>query len=410
MPQLARRLLGAGLRSSAGTLAAGTSLANALGYILTVVAARRLGPDEFGAFSALLALVVVGNVAALAVQATTARGVATGRAVAPVVRSGLVMAVALGAALCLLSPVTKAALRLDSVVPAIAAAVAIAALAATAPSFGVVQGRERFRLLGALVTIQAALRVGGGLAGMALHPSAAAALIGTAVGFVLAGAVAWTAARPPLVSPDGGFAVRATLSSGAMLLGFVVLTNIDVVLARHVLPAEASGLYAAGSIFTKIAFWLPQFVPTLAFPALADPERRRGAVALGVASVAGCGALLTALSWLFADPGVHLVAGPDYGDVVAWVPGFAGLGALYALAHLLVYAHLARGDRWTTAVLWTVLAGYTLTVEVWATDLAGVLVPGLVAAGLVVLWSLVRERAPGRARTRSPHEHRHSAT
>ncbi|TDE07409.1 lipopolysaccharide biosynthesis protein [Jiangella asiatica] len=397
MPQLARRLLGAGLGSSAGTLAAGTSLANALGYVLTVAAARRLGPDEFGAFSALLALIVVGNVAALAVQATTARGAATGRPVAPAVRSGLVMAVVLGVGLCALSPVVSAALRLESVVPAIASAVAIAALAATAPSLGIVQGRERFRLLAALVSIQAALRVGGGLVGMALHPTASAALIGIAAGFMAAGFVAWAAARPPVSSPRGGFAVRATLSSGAMLLGFVVLTNIDVMLARHVLPTEVSGLYAAGSIFTKIAFWLPQFVPMLAFPALADPERRRGAVALGVAAVAGCGAILTALTWAVADLAVDVVAGPDYGDVVAWVPGFSGLGALYALAHLLVYAHLARGDRWTTAVLWTVLTGYVLTVEIWAHDLSGVLVPGLVAAGMVVLWGLSRERTHRRS-------------
>ncbi|PZF84323.1 lipopolysaccharide biosynthesis protein [Jiangella anatolica] len=392
MPQLVRRLLGAG-RSSAGLLALGTSVGNLLGYALTVAGARRLGPHEFGAFSALLALIIVGNVAALAVQATTARAAATGRPVAPAVRSGLILAITIGIALTALSPAAESVLQLPSPTPAIAAAVAIAALTATAPSLGIVQGRERFGLLAALVTIQAALRVGGGLAGMALEPTATSALIGIAAGFAAAGVVAWLAARPAsLFSRRGGFAVRATLSSGAMLLGFVVLTNIDVILARHVLSPEVSGLYAAGSIFTKIAFWLPQFVPLLAFPALADPLRRRSAVTLGVTAVAVSGAALTALCWAFADPAVDLVAGPSYDDVVAWVPGFAGLGALYALAHLLVYAHLARRDRWTTGVLWVVLAAYVLTVELWATTLAGVLVPGLVAAALIVLWGLARER------------------
>jgi O-antigen/teichoic acid export membrane protein len=403
VPQLARRLIRTG-RSSAGLLALGTSVGNVLGYVLTVAGARRLGPHEFGAFSALLALIIVGNVAALAVQATTARAAATGRPVAPTVRSGLVLAVVIGVALTALSPAAESVLQLPSALPAIAAAVAIAALTATAPSLGIVQGREQFRPLAALLTIQATLRVGGGLVGMALEPTATSALAGIALGFVAAGVVAWLVARPAgaaLVSLRGGFAVRATLSSGAMLLGFVVLTNIDVILARHVLSPEASGLYAAGSIFTKIAFWLPQFVPMIAFPALADPARRRNAVALGLAAVAGCGAVLTAGSWLLADLAVDLVAGPSYGDVVPWVAGFAGLGALYALAHLLVYAHLAHRDRWTTGVLWTVLAAYVLAVELWATTLAGVLVPGLVAAGLIVLWGLGRERL-GAARPRLP--------
>lgn len=391
MAQLAKRVPGAGLRSSAGLLAAGTSLANALGYVLTVVAARRLGPEEFGAFGAVLALIIVGNVAALAVQATTARTVAAGRAPAPAVRSGLLAAVLLGVALSLLSPVARSAFQLSSAAPMVAAAVAIAALTATAPSLGAVQGRERFRLLAVLVTAQAALRVGGGLAGMAVSPSATSALTGIAVGLLAAGALAWALARPP-VSHPGGLAVRATISSAAMLLGFVVLTNIDVVLARHVLPADVSGLYAAGSIFTKIAFWLPQFVPMLAFPALSDPARRRNAVTLGVLTVAVSGAILTGLSWAFSATAVRLVAGSEYSDLTGWVAGFSGLGALYALAHLLVYAHLARRDRWTAAVLWTVLVGYVAVVETTATDLAGVLLPGLVAAGTVVSWGLLRER------------------
>lgn len=396
MARLAQQVRRTALRGPAGMLAIGTSLANALGYVLTVVAARRLGPEEFGAFSALLALIVVGNVAALAVQATTAREVATARAAAPAVRAGLGVAVVLTATLGFAAPLLQSALSLPSVTPALAAAVAVGALAGTAPSLGIVQGRERFGLLAVLVAIQAAFRVGGGLIGIAVEPTATGGLMGIAAGFVLAAMVAWTVARPAMSRP-GPPALRATLSSGAMLLGFVVLTNVDVMLARHVLAEDVSGLYAAGSIFTKIVFWLPQFVPMLAFPALTDPARRRGAVTAGVLTVAGCGAVLTAVSWMTSDAAVRLVAGADYIGLVPWVAGFSALGALFALAHLLVYARLARGDRWTTALLWLVLAGYVAVVEVTASDLAGVLVPGLVAAGTVVCWGLLRERLHRRA-------------
>lgn len=388
MARLAPHIRGAGLHASAGLVAVGTSVAGALGYVLTVVGARWLGPDEFGAFSALLAIIVVGNVAALAVQATTARATTTGAPAGPAVRTGVVMTVVITAVLGACSPLVSMALQVPATA-ALATAVAIGALTATAGPLGIVQGRERFRLLAALVAIQAAFRVGGGLVGMALMPSSTGGLLGVAAGLIMGAAVAWSATRPNLSRP-AGHALRATAASGVMLLGFVVMTNIDVMLARHVLPAHASGLYAAGSIFTKVVFWLPQFVPMVAFPALSDSARRRAALTLGTLAVAGCGFVLTVLTWAFAEPAVRLVAGSEYLDVSMWIGGFSGLGALFALAHLLIYAQLARGDRWTTGVLWTVLVAYVAVVETTADDLGGVLVPGLVAAGIVVGWGLIR--------------------
>ena len=113
-----------------GSVAVGTSVANALGYVLTFVGARVLGPAEFGAFGALLALVIADSVAALAVQATTARATARGQDVVPVIRAGIAIALAVGVGLGLLSPVLREFLQLSSVVPALAVAVGIAALTA----------------------------------------------------------------------------------------------------------------------------------------------------------------------------------------------------------------------------------------------------------------------------------------
>ncbi|HEY9377664.1 MAG TPA: oligosaccharide flippase family protein, partial [Jiangellaceae bacterium] len=196
-----------------GAVAVGTIVANALAYLLTVIAARVLGPAEFGAFGALLALVIADSVAALAVQATTARATAKGQAVVPVVRAGLLIALAVGVALGLISPLLRDFLQLSSVVPAVAVAVGIVALTATAPALGIVQGAERFPVLAAMVAGQALLRVSGGLAGMAVEPTAAGALVGIAVGLVLAGVGCWLVARPPVRPselPALGASVRST--------------------------------------------------------------------------------------------------------------------------------------------------------------------------------------------------------
>ena len=62
------RLVGGGL-----LVAAALGVGQVLGYAQTLVAARVLSPAEFGAFSALLALLLIGNTVALATQAVTAR-------------------------------------------------------------------------------------------------------------------------------------------------------------------------------------------------------------------------------------------------------------------------------------------------------------------------------------------------
>jgi O-antigen/teichoic acid export membrane protein len=182
-----------------------------------------------------------------------------------------------------------------------------------------------------------------------------------------------------------------------MLLGFVLLTNADVFLARHVLPAQQSGLYAAGAVFAKIAFWLPQFVPLVAFPALTDPERRRGAVRLGLLAVVGCGTALVAGVAILSGPAVAVVAGDQYAALSPWAAWFTALGALLAVAQLLVYAHLASGDRLTTVVVWAILVTYIAVVELTADTLPGVLIPTMCSAVLVVVWGLLRERSTVRA-------------
>lgn len=385
--------------ATAGGIAAATSIANVIGYALTVVAARLLEPAEFGAFGALLALIIAGSVAALAVQATVAQARARREPVASAVRSGLVLALAAGLGLGLLSPALRAFLQLPSVAPVLAAAVGIAAMTVTATAIGLVQGAERFAALGVLVAGQAALRVAGGLAGMAVRPTASGALVGVAAGLVAGAVGSWLVARPPLrpaTRATFGASMKATLAAGALLLGLVVVTNADVFLARHVLSAQDSGLYVAGSVFTKIAFWLPQFVPLVAFPALTDPKRRRGAFRLGLLAVVGCGTVLVVGTAVLAGPAVSVVAGSRYADLGSWVPAFTALGALFAVAQLLVYAHLAKRDLPTTAAVWGVLLCYVAVVELTSTGIGGVLVPAMCAAGLLVLWGLARERFTSR--------------
>jgi len=375
-------------------VAAAAGVANAAAYGLTALAARGLGPEQFGAFGALLAFVLVGNVAALAVQAVVARRRARHADLAPAVLAGLLVALAAAALIAAATPALTRYLRLPDPVGPLAVAVAVAALAAAAVPVGLSQGAERFGLLAVLVASQGLLRVVGGLVALVVNPTASSVLAGTAAGLVVAALVAWLAVRPPGPSIPGSRPVlREAAAAGGVLLGFVALTNVDVTLARHVLTPTESGWYAAGAIFTKVAFWLPQFVPLVAFPALSDPLRRRTVLRRALLAVAASGLALVVGSAVASDALVALVAGPAYAPMAPWLWGFTALGALFAVAQLLVYAQLAAGDHRTGAVVWVVLVALVLVVELTATGLAGVLVPALGAATVVTAWGVIREQA-----------------
>lgn len=329
-------------------------MANVLGYVLTLVAARVLVPEDFGAFAALLSLVIIGNVAALAVQAVVARAAATGTS--SDARAGLLWGLAAGTITVLLSPVIRQALRLESPVPVVAVGVAVAALAAAAGPIGVVQGRERSGALAALVLAQGTLRVTGGIVGLITLRSVEGALGGLATGLVLAALLAWAVVRPHPPTPRS-LRLREVAAAATVLLGFVALTNVDVIVARAVLDPVSSGAYGAGSVITKVAFWLPQFVPLVAYARLSRHEHRAVALRLSLLTVAVLGALAVGVAGVAPEAVLRVVAGPRYLEIAPILWLFALLGALMAVAQVTVYAALARRDRPTTVLVWAALLG-----------------------------------------------------
>src|SRR4029078_8838708 len=121
-------------------------------YLYTILAARLLGPRDYGAFAALMGLLLVIMVASLALQATAARRiVGTPDHVHPIeqviLRVGVQAALGLGLLCLVLSPVIDQVLRLDSL--GTAALVAFAAIPVTlmGAQAGILQGERRWSAL-----------------------------------------------------------------------------------------------------------------------------------------------------------------------------------------------------------------------------------------------------------------------
>ncbi len=61
----------------ATVVAIGMAVMNIGGYAFTLIAVHQVAPADFGALTALIGLILIGNVAALGLQATGARRIAT---------------------------------------------------------------------------------------------------------------------------------------------------------------------------------------------------------------------------------------------------------------------------------------------------------------------------------------------
>jgi O-antigen/teichoic acid export membrane protein len=341
------------LRRSALVLAAGMGVANAGNYGFNVVMAFLLGPAAYGALAALLALVLVGSVPGLALQAVVARRTTlAGGAAWPgagwlVGRAGL----GLGLLTVLAGPGLVLFLHLDSAVPVVWLALALAPTPLLFAVQGLLQGRERFGALAAVMVAGAAVKLAAGLALVAAGLGVSGAMAGVAAGALLA-SLAGLRLAAPLRGPSnrepglerGWWREVGTATTG--LLGLFLLANVDVLLARHYLDRAAAGRYALGAVVAKIAFWAPQFVVTVVFPRLVGAGDPRRLLAGSAGLIVGFGVLLAGGLVVADRAGLIVpVLGGGYAGLGPLLPLFAALGTALALVQLLLFEGIATRDR-----------------------------------------------------------------
>jgi O-antigen/teichoic acid export membrane protein len=363
------------------------AVGNGLNYVYNVVMARLLGPAGYGALGALLALALIASVPGLALQVVVARHTALRvrdqQALAELWTATLAGVLGAGLALALLvaaaSPLLAAYLRLGSTAPALWLAVSVAPLPALAAVQGMLQGRERFAALAWVLLAAAAGKLAAGVGLVALGAGVEGAIAAVSLGSLAAVLLGLVWVRPGLAAgrPPRGRAWswtrllprglgREVAEATTAILGLFVLANVDVLLARHHLDADASGLYAAGAVVAKVAYWAPQVVVLMVFPRLVTSGARRRLLARSAACVAGFGAVLV----VAAAAAPHLAAsvpfGRSYLAVGPALPLFAALGTCLALVQLVLFSGIASADARLT---WLLAAAVVIEVVVVTTVL-----------------------------------------
>jgi O-antigen/teichoic acid export membrane protein len=391
---------GRGVRVAALIVSAAVAGNQAASYLLNVAAARLLAPAAFGELGSLLAVLVVGAVPAMGLQTVAAlrvarireRGPLSARDNGQLLMLGLATSATITVVVIAASPVLMLLLHLDSVWPILLVAVSLSSITLVGLSYGTLQGGRRFTVMAGLLVFEAVGRIGGTAVGLVVFRDSTGALAGTAVGALLVAFAGWVVcgrARP--VRHERGHVGEVVHAVQAML-ALVLLVNLDLVLARHNLPAEEAGEYAVGAIVAKIAYWFPQAVAILALPRLASAGQRRRVLPVALGICAALDALVVVGASVFGPTVVSLVGGADYAADPIPVWPFAVVGSLLSLVQLLLFSRIASADRRSTVLIWLAVLVEIALVTFWLNDgLMAVVTAAMIATGLLVCSGAVIE-------------------
>jgi O-antigen/teichoic acid export membrane protein len=395
------------LRSSAG-IAIAMAVTNVGTYAFQMIAARLLGPSQYGAMAGLMALLMVLSVLQLGLQATAARRIAAAPTdIAAIEQTVLTTtwraAITLGAFAVLASPLVWWLLRLDDLLPAVLLGLCVVPVTVMGGYAGVLQGERRWTPLGLVYLAVGVPRVLIGTACLLVVANETSAMVGVLIASwlpVVIGSWALRGRRADAIVTAHDREVRRdvrreTVGSSIALLAFVALSNLDVVVARNVLDDYQAGLYAGGLIVTKAVLFLPQFAVVILFPSMSTARESRAAVLRGLAFLTALGAVCVAGAYLFSGVALVFIGGDEYAGVQDQLWLFATLGGLLSVLQLLVYAGLAKRGRWTKylvtlgVVALVVLGSFCTTVTGLAVTVA--IVDATVVAMLLAL-QVVRRR------------------
>jgi hypothetical protein len=376
-------------RVSAILVSLALAVNNAGSYALSLIAARILAPSAFGELSSLLAVLVIGVVPAMGLQTVVALRVARkAQSPGPLMALGLTTTAVVAGAGLVLTPVLVLVLHLDSSTPALLLAATLGPLTLLGLFHGLLQGSKRFATLAGLISLEGAGKVGGTVVGLLLTGSATGALTGTAIGSFVVVVTSWVICGKP--RPARGERAGEVLHAAQAMLALVLLVNLDLVLARHTLPAAEAGEYALGAIVTKIAYWLPQAVGVLVLPRLAHGSRRVLPVALAVCAALDAVVVLVCL--VLGPRLLVIIGGAGYAGSTMAVWPFALTGSMLALVQILLFARLADGDRRVTVLMWAAVVVEIVLVTAWLhTSVAQVVTVSMGCVGALALSGAVVE-------------------
>ncbi len=337
----------------------GLVLWNAGNYVFFLLAGRWLGPDDYGAVAALLALTLIVLVPSGALQVAFSRRVAElgpeGHATAAALfRRSFRWTIGVGVGVALLG-YAIAQLATDSIPTGALAltALAIAPMGAFSMALGVLQGQHRFgafaaglAMLGAPRPIVFALLALGASGVIAAMGATAAAIFAAALLVVLV-------ARPRghhqhrLAAGEWSRFCRRMAPLAVGLSGIAVLLNVDVIVAKAALSDRTAGHFGAVAVLAKAITLVPQTVSWVLLPRIAKARSAAAPtgrlLAVGAIVTVAAGVVAALVAWVAGTPIVRLAFGAEYAEGGSLLAPLVAVSALTGLLMVLMNHQMGRG-------------------------------------------------------------------
>lgn len=382
-------------------------LALAAGY--QVLAGRLLGPREYASvaavFSIFTLLLVPGQVVST-IAARSAAGFAAGNDVGRLRYFFRAIGIVLAATSIVLTILFVVAaplltgflgLRLATM---LSLAPAVLLILLSYLNRGLLQGEQRFLSLSATQSVDALIRVLLAVALISLGFGANGAVLALSAGLAISYLLSFIPLKSVLGSgPVEAFptaeVLRFVTPAALAVAGPILLTTIDVVLAKHYLGAAEAGLYASVATIGRFVFMVTASITAVMFARVVGLEQlaHRSERTVGLSIGAMVVMLAVALVALAFVPSLFLLPyGAAFQQAAPYLPLY-GLGmAAMALANLLVTYMLARRDnRFVLVILGGValevilIAAFHSTIWAIVSSLVAACVAVLILTGLLVI-------------------------
>jgi O-antigen/teichoic acid export membrane protein len=220
---------------------------------------------------------------------------------------------------------------------------------------GGLQGVGEHAAIARNLLLEGGARLAAAVALVAAGAGVAGALLGTALGMLVALAALAVATRRAVTGPDAPGRVRLrdlVAGSAAVVAPLVLLAvvqHVDVIVAQHRLDVVAASSYAAAAVAAKVVVWAAigvalALLPELSRHARRGPEDGRRLLRT-LALVGAVGVPFTLLCLVAGQPLLRLVFGPELDGAADALPPLAAAMTLFACASVAVQHSLALGQR-----------------------------------------------------------------
>jgi len=375
------------------------------GFVYHAIAGRILGPALYGEVASLVALYTVGGVVNLILILVLARYTATLEARGDtsgeryvVLRSTQVLALPALAFVVLAAALAypgAAFLNLGSAVPLLWLGVAIAVFWFAAIPRGVLQGTQRFTALSLNLSLELIVRTSLVFVLLKIGLAVAGGIMAMLGGVLFAYAIGMYALRDVLREHGSRVPLRSmagfALTASAGTLGVILLFNLDVVLAKHFLPAHDAGIYGGLNKIGTIVYYLTLSVSQVLFPRVVEAVHRNAHPGRLLLMSAGIMAALGASALVVFGFGSNLVVNvlftSTFHDAAPYVFKIGVIGLGISLVNLLVQFLMAVHDRLFVPILGGGVVLLALLIVLFH-QTVGEVVNSVLAAVLVLLVTL----------------------